>query len=937
MNRRLRSGCWASLWWVAVPLLGCGRTGTAPPVVSHQPRTAAAVNRSNAPEPLDIDRALAEMQRAHFSVAEAALRRLASEGRGTEIRRRAELGLAWVLFKTGRRNEALKRAEASEADPLPLRRQADVLLARILRSLGELAAARARLEPWRGEGRAFEAQLLLGEIAEEEGKPAEARQLWLGIVNAYNVDRIRNDDAPDLALAARAAHHLGAWHDANELYNLAEIAGIRGVRTLLWRAELYLDAHDTDLAREVAAEALRYAPDDPAAAIVSAQVRLADAQDLGAAEQLARAALTVDPTYAEAHYVLSGIALRDMDIDQAEARIAQGLKARPGHLGLMALHAAARLLDNDTEGFRAAIDSVLSRCPTDARLFQIVADFAEAEHRYQQTIPLLRRAVALAPNDGRSHAQLGIELLRTGEQAEGRRELQAAFERDPFDRRVRNTLLLYDKLIDTQYTTFSTSRFEVQVPREFSKLLQRTVPAWLDGAYADMRDRYRGEPTLPVHVELYTDKESFGVRTSGTPGTFLQGVCFGRTVVSLLPVDEPSNLAMTLWHEMSHVFHLELSQYRVPRWFTEGLAEVETQLHRAEWTREQDLSVYQALRDKTLPHAWLMNRAFTHAESTEDLAVAYVASTYLVRHIVDSAGFAGVRRMLLAWASGKRTPAVIQQSLGISAEQLDRNFRDDLARRLERFDRQFIPVDKRGTLERARKSVAAAPGDPRARARLALFELSEQGPSAAASTLAQAPKGLEGAADLLWVRSTVALQQGRLEEAHALCRLLLASGNDGYAVRMRLALLARILSQPAEELDALNSAHGFDPSQAAPLERLAELAHQRGNQSRELELVTALSLIEENEPRVQRRHVELLLAAHRPKEALSASQAAVYADVLGVETHRLAAEAALGAGARGRALGELDLAVMGIGTTEERRRARSWRDALRAGRDPRQR
>ena len=33
---------------------------------------------------------------------------------------------------------------------------------------------------------------------------------------------------------------------------------------------------------------------------------------------------------------------------------------------------------------------------------------------------------------------------------------------------------------------------------------------------------------------------------------------------------------MTLWHELGHVFPIQMSKNHVPRWFTEGLTEYET-------------------------------------------------------------------------------------------------------------------------------------------------------------------------------------------------------------------------------------------------------------------------------------------------------------------------------------------------------------------------
>ena len=58
---------------------------------------------------------------------------------------------------------------------------------------------------------------------------------------------------------------------------------------------------------------------------------------------------------------------------------------------------------------------------------------------------------------------------------------------------------------------------------------------------------------------------------------------------------------MILWHELAHVFHIQMSKNRVPRWFTEGLAEYETIIVRPEWQREEHLALYHGLREGKVP------------------------------------------------------------------------------------------------------------------------------------------------------------------------------------------------------------------------------------------------------------------------------------------------------------------------------------------------
>ena len=107
----------------------------------------------------------------------------------------------------------------------------------------------------------------------------------------------------------------------------------------------------------------------------------------------------------------------------------------------------------------------------------------------------------------------------------------------------------------------------------------------------------------PVQVEVYPDHEDFAVRTMGMPGLGALGVTFGQVVA----MDSPSarkpgdfNWGSTLWHEMSHVFILTATNFRVPRWFTEGLAVHEEGEHSPEWKNQPTPEVLAAIRDKKL-------------------------------------------------------------------------------------------------------------------------------------------------------------------------------------------------------------------------------------------------------------------------------------------------------------------------------------------------
>ncbi|MBM4364498.1 MAG: hypothetical protein FJ104_17600, partial [Deltaproteobacteria bacterium] len=504
----------------------------------------------------------------------------------------------------------------------------------------------------------------LAELLLETGRRPEAEALLRGLIDDYNGGRIPSGDGAHLASVGRAAWLLGSARDANDALEEAEAAGADDDFTHFARAEVFLETHDPGHAGEVLEEILAKQPSSAEGLARMAEVRIAANLDLDEAARLARRALETDPRLGRARAVLAGLALRDQDFTAADREIELGLAGEPGHLDLLSLRATRSFLADDRAGFREARRAVLARDPEYSRLYRILGEHLDWAHRYEEAVELLREALLVAPDDARVRAELGIQLIRGGEEEEGVRALARAFSADPFNVRAWNTLRLYEKHVPASYETREHGAFRIRYPKAEAPLLDRHVPAWLADTSRALTRRYDFTPKAPIGVELYPEREHFAVRTSGLPTTAIQGVCFGRTLAAMSPRDERFNLGMTLWHELSHVYHLQLSRSRVPRWFTEGLAEYETLVARPEWARELDRELDRALAAGRVPGLLDLNLAFSRAEDVADMATAYYASTHVVAHLAERHGMPALRRMLVAWAEGKSTREVLESSTG---------------------------------------------------------------------------------------------------------------------------------------------------------------------------------------------------------------------------------------------------------------------------------
>lgn len=861
--------------------------------------------------------------KSEYAEAEANLR-AALIGRG---KAEATLRLIELLVITGRYDDALSLApgvakhakfgpEAVRFSAEALRRQGK--LDEALSWLDKLKAGKTSEDDPDVASALRRAQLLKGEILLEKGQRSEAESALMTIIEDYNSDKIPETDAAGLAMVGRAAHLLRSPRDANDAFNQAERASKGDIQTLLWRAELFMEKYDPGHAEEVTKEVLAQAPKHPEALVWLAHVKLAQALDFDEATRLANEALQVNPKLGNAHFVLAGINLRDMELAEADAHLDTGLKHNPRDLDLLSMKATARFLADDDKGFQAAKRKVLKLNPQFSRMFQIIGDYAEWEHRYDEIVLMMREAIKIDPDDAKAEAQLGLNLIRSGDDAGGVKALQSAFDKDGFNVRVYNTLNLYEKTIPQQYVTVTEGQYTFRYHKEEKAILERYVPSMMRDAWKAMTSYYGFTPSQPVGVELYADRQDFAIRTSGLPGTAIQGVCFGKTLASMSPKNETFNLGMTLWHELAHVFHIQMSKSHVPRWFTEGMAEYETIVARDEWQREQDPDLFAALRDDRLPKLGSMNKAFTRAEEMSDIATAYYASSQILVMLGEKYGRAKLNQMLELWGKGERTPDVLQRALGKSSTDLDQEFAAFTKKLLARYATQFVPISRTGPLDKAEAEAKQNPGSAKHQTVYGLALLrnrkAKEAEAALAAALAIDPKY----PDALFIQARIALAKRDGATAKGLLKQLIANGSDGYSVRMALADISEGGGDLKGMQSELEAAHRLDPSMAEPLQALVDMAVKRKDKAAELDGLRKLAKLEQHDPRIYRRLMERLLEKKEYAEARKIGEAALYVDMEGMETHRIFAEVLLASKMVPRAIFELHSALLSSGRPAEK-------------------
>jgi tetratricopeptide (TPR) repeat protein len=887
---------------VAAPMPSSAQSAAKPPAGLEKPKSAGFVPTGK------LASGLAALEKAEFAAAKKDLEAVTGKDQA-----RATVGLARVAYDTGKFAEAealAKKAAALAGKEVAVRAEAIGWQAQALLSTGKIDAAIQITEPLRDEVAAPRARAALVEALVRKGDRDEARN----VADALEADSEGDDpaykDPGALASVGRAAHAVRHVKYANSTFKEAQRIAPKHVETNLAWARLFLDWYDPGHAEESVRDALATAPDHPMAHLLKAEVRLEQMLDWDAAEREIATALAGNPGLSRAWFVRGSMALHDLDVAATEQAIAKGLAIDPNALDLLSLRAASRFLDDDLPGYERAKADVLKRNPRYGELYVTVGSFADWEHRYDDIVTMMKAATQIDETNGRAWAELGFNLLRRGDEAEGLKALDTAYKHDRYNVRLVNMLNLFEKTLSKQYDlvdgTGAAKPFRFRLHKDEAELLGRYVPASMAEAWGVYTKKYGFVPKGPIQIEIFPEREHFSVRTDGVPNIGPTGVCFGRVITAVSPKKEASNWGLVLWHELAHVFAIQISKNHVPRWFTEGLSEYETLVQRPEWRRSLDPQFWVALEGGRVPKVVDLNRAFTHAKSQQDVVVAYYASSQIVIYLAETYGFPKLVKMLELWGQGKKTPDVIKTALGATPDAVDAGFRAWARKRLARFEGQFVfDAAVIPDLEVAEK--AASPTDAKALANLAaaqfLSRKLKEADATAAKAIAIDPKNQ--LAHYVVAKLAFGLRKDP-NETRTHVDAIVAAGGDGYVVQIMKADLAEAAKDAKGLRAALEKAHTFDPSQIDPLVDLYKLADKEGRDADALALLRKMVKMDPHERVPWKKLLEALAKRALWDELIQVGEGAVFVDVYAPEVHGYYARALTAKGRLRDAHAEID-------------------------------
>ncbi len=430
------------------------------------------------------------------------------------------------------------------------------LRARALIERGKYKDAEDLLRPVAQRQPVSDAALELGLLLDMLGRAEGTRILTRIADEADTASR-----ASELARSARALRALGRFNEANAAYRDAATAAPRDLAIQTAWGEMFVEGRCQSCNADALKSFQAVLKEDPrwVPAIIGMARAILD-ENPPEAVVLAKKALEINASSVPAQLIIATDA-SDSRRDDARAALTKALEVNPSSLEAHALMAAVSYVDDKTAEYDEHINAALAIAPNYGEAYRVIAELAAFNYRYDEAVVLVRKGLALDPNNPRALTDLGTHLLRTGDEAGARTALEQSFKEHPFDVVSYNLLQMMDTL-DT-FVTVRDGDLVIRMDKADARVMQDSVVALSKQAMATMTKRYQFTPKGPILIEIFPKHDDFAVRNVGLPGMIgALGACFGRVVTMDSPRARPPGefqWEATLWHELAHVITLQMS------------------------------------------------------------------------------------------------------------------------------------------------------------------------------------------------------------------------------------------------------------------------------------------------------------------------------------------------------------------------------------------
>jgi hypothetical protein len=206
---------------------------------------------------------------------------------------------------------------------------------------------------------------------------------------------------------------------------------------------------------------------------------------------------------------------------------------------------------------------------------------------------------------------------------------------------------------------------------------QQTILDSAERTIAKLGESYHAQPDQPIRIWAYTNRDDFYGALAPNSEPWIAGAAYPplHLIQAVLPTGDTEEVARVVPHEISHqVLHqaTENPFNSPPQWFDEGLAVFSQESGRDRfYTHALEVAL-----DGTVPPLRTLNGSFDY--NREGAMADYALSLSAVIYIIDNFGNEGMQKLIATFPEGITYDEAIQQGLGISFDELDRRWREDL-------------------------------------------------------------------------------------------------------------------------------------------------------------------------------------------------------------------------------------------------------------------
>ncbi len=505
--------------------------------------------------------------------------------------------------------------------------------------------------------------VMYGEYLQYRGKLDEGA-VYLNAARSEFKSRF-SANSEDTALAGRAEWKLGNFQGANNLFREATRLDRFNAEAQVWWGDLFAAKFNQAEALQSYQLVLEYNP-------LHVHAIVGYARQSGNKKALERALFT-NPKATDVFTTYAELAMKQNKWDEASSYLNAALPNNSESLDVLIPLVGIAALTEQTKEYDALLAQAAVVRPNHAELYTRVAEYFSNDYRFTEAVEFSRKAIAAQKDYWPAYTQLGTDLIRLGEEEEGREALEMAFENDPYNVWTNNTLKVFDTL-DT-YVTMESKHFKVRMLPTDAKVLWPYMEPLLEEAWTTLSKKYGYTPEAPVLIEVFNKREDFAVRSIGLPDIGpLVGICFGKVITLISPDTLSANWQEIAWHEFAHIITLQMTKNRIPRWLSEGVSVWEEHQNRQEWGMRQDMDIARAIADGKLYPIEKIDDAFMNAQSDADLNLAYLQSNLVVEYVADKYNFKKLRDLIQAYGTLDTNEEILERVFDKSVKEINQEF-----------------------------------------------------------------------------------------------------------------------------------------------------------------------------------------------------------------------------------------------------------------------